>query len=376
MSAYKAVSFPPYLEHPNQSQPVYHPIPSHPIHRRATCTVLPGFTQGPIPMASSASLLNLPTEVRLIIWSYLFVDEWVYISPCNSTPEPHKPLHHQEHLPAIMRTCYELQQETAPVYYSSVHVHFDVLPGVRPMCLAHWLDDIGEAYARLVKNFQIRWNSYVDVSLELNPSGSSRNSSIYRRMRAEDDDEKISGYYQQHHHNHHQRLAEISLQNKKSNNNSIIEPPTAIHIAPTYSLGIQAVIPPPFFFQFFFSPKTTTSTTRPKVSAPGPLHHPAQFWKLHGTADFCRTLTHNLARELSSEHSYSHSHSLRYTGDNNTVTATATATATARVAPSPPSPPPPPSLSSLLEERMEDFIMGFVNVVDDHAQALRWLGYW
>lgn len=346
----------------------YHSIPSHPIHRRATCTVLPGFTQGPIPMASSASLLNLPTEVRLIIWSYLFVDEWVYISPCDSTPEPQKPLHHQEHLPAIMRTCYELQQETAPVYYSSVHVHFDVLPGVRPMCLAHWLDDIGEAYARLVKNFQIRWNCYVDVSLELNTSGSSRNSSFYRRMRAEDDDEdnddeKISGYYQQqqqHHNHHHQRLAEISLQNKKSNNNTIIEPPTAIHIAPTYTLGIQAVIPPPFFFQFFFSPKT--SSTR------GPLHHPAQFWKLHGTADFCRTLTHNLARELSSERSHSHSHSPRHTGDINT--------ATARVAPSLPSPPPPPSLSSLLEERMEDFIMGFVNVVDDHAQALRWLGYW
>lgn len=344
-------------------------IPSHPIHRRATCTVLPGFTQGPIPMASSASLLNLPTEVRLIIWSYLFVDEWVYISPCNSTPEPQKPLHHQEHLPAIMRTCYELQQETAPVYYSSVHVHFDVLPGVRPMCLAHWLDDIGEAYARLVKNFRIRWNCYVDVSLELNPSGSSRNSSIYRRMRAEDDDEKISGYYQQQQHNHHQRLAEISLQNKKSNNNNtIIEPPTAIHIAPTYTLRIQAVIPPPFFFQFFFSPKTSSSR--------GPLHHPAQFWKLHGTADFCRTLTHNLARELSSDYSYSHSHSLRYTGDINT--ATATAIATARVAQPPPSPPPPPppSLSSLLEQRMEDFIMGFVNVVDDHAQALRWLGYW
>lgn len=318
-------------------------------------------------MASSASLLNLPTEVRLIIWSYLFVDEWVYISPCTSTPEPHKPLHDQEHLPAIMRTCYELQQETAPVYYSSVHVHFDVLPGVRPLCLVHWLDDIGEAYARLVKNFQIRWNCYVDVSLELNPSGSSRNSSIYRRMRSEDDDEdnddeKISGYHQ-HQHNRHQRLAEISLQNKKSNNNTIIEPPTAIHIAPTYTLRIQAVIPPPFFFQFFFSPKTSSNLD--------PLHHPAQFWKLHGTADFCRTLTHNLARELSSErsHSHSHSHSPRYTGDINT--------ATARVAPSlPPSSPPPPSLSSLLEERMEEFIMGFVNVVDDHAQALRWLGYW
>lgn len=245
----------------------------------------------------------------MTIYSYLFADEWVYISPCDQVPEFQLPLHQQEHLPAIVRTCQELQEEAIPVYYSSVQVHFDMFEGSRPTHLIGWLNDIGSTNAKLVQHFEMRWNNYADITLDLQ----SHRSRLHRTQ-AEDDAVKIYTYHQhlstflQHikstkRRNGMQQLYTPLLQLRTSNAT------TSTHFATSYDLEVKGV------------PLSTAL-------------HPSEFWSINGTAEFCRTLSRSLADWL--DHILTARGAFESVGD------------------------------------LVDFIM----LADDHASALRWLGYW
>ncbi|KAF2207107.1 hypothetical protein CERZMDRAFT_88692 [Cercospora zeae-maydis SCOH1-5] len=129
-------------------------------------------------MHSPVHLLSLPAEIRLIIYSFVFTDEWTYFNSCNPTSEPSQIQDSSDRLsPPLLRTCQRLRNEAAAVYYSNLQVHFDITNGTIPPDLINWLNSIGEPHATLLQHFEIRWANYADISLDLRPKPSCSSSS-------------------------------------------------------------------------------------------------------------------------------------------------------------------------------------------------------
>ncbi|KAF2170809.1 hypothetical protein M409DRAFT_63866 [Zasmidium cellare ATCC 36951] len=127
---------------------------------------------------SQSTLLSLPAEVRLNIYSYLFADEWVYIDPCVYTSPSQRRNRKQQYGAPLMQTCRQLRDEASPYYFANVRVCFDVCKSIQPVGLINWLDDIGTANVKLLRHFEMRWSDYVDIKLDLTrkPANPRRNT--------------------------------------------------------------------------------------------------------------------------------------------------------------------------------------------------------
>ncbi|KAK4501466.1 hypothetical protein PRZ48_007275 [Zasmidium cellare] len=116
---------------------------------------------------SQPTLLSLPAEIRLNIYSYLFASEWVYIDPCVYTSPTQRRTRNQQYGAPLMQTCRQLRDEASPYYFANVRVCFDVCKSIRPVGLINWLDDIGSSNVKLLRHFEMRWSDYVDIKLDL-----------------------------------------------------------------------------------------------------------------------------------------------------------------------------------------------------------------
>ncbi|KAK4621553.1 hypothetical protein CLAFUW4_07212 [Fulvia fulva] len=113
------------------------------------------------------NLLDLPAELRNNIYTHLFSNEWLYIDPCVYTSAPRTCTCDQRHGTSILQTCRQLRREAMAVYFANVKVSFDVCRSIPPLGLINWLDDIGEENSKLIRRYRMRWNNYVDISLDL-----------------------------------------------------------------------------------------------------------------------------------------------------------------------------------------------------------------
>ncbi|EME43438.1 hypothetical protein DOTSEDRAFT_72732 [Dothistroma septosporum NZE10] len=113
------------------------------------------------------TLLDLPAELRISIYTLLLADAVAYIDPCVYTSAPRAHTRDQQRRAAITQTCRMLRHEAMPIYFSIVKVSFDVSRSMAPLGLINWLDDIGEENSKLIRHFRMRWNNYVDISLDL-----------------------------------------------------------------------------------------------------------------------------------------------------------------------------------------------------------------
>lgn len=116
---------------------------------------------------STPSLLSLPAEVRLNIYSYLFEDESLHIDSCIDTQHMQTKQRQGPALAPILRTCRYLRDEASASYFSKVSIHLNVRKGIPATGLIQWMDSIGESNVRLLRNLTMRWENYVDISLEL-----------------------------------------------------------------------------------------------------------------------------------------------------------------------------------------------------------------
>lgn len=257
-------------------------------------------------MHSATTLFSLPIEVRHIIWAQLFADDWIYIDPCIETSQLQK----AQPIPAILRTCRQIQQEAAPLYYSNVQVHFDICKRTGPISLINWLESIGEANAVLVRHFKMRWNNYCDVTLDLR---GRPYMPIPTRTKSQHDAVQMYTYQKRVTSLLQQSTTSVSGQDERLYipllQLSTANPTISTESSSGHSLSIQGV------------PLSTAVS-------------PAEFWELHGTAEFCRILSKSLSAHL--EDSLSPSGAFRGIAD----------------------------------------IVEFVTLADEHSSALRWLGFW
>lgn len=214
---------------------------------------------------SSPSLLSLPAEVRLNIYSYLFDDVSLHID--QHTASPHPKQQQKPALAPILRTCRYLRDEASPSYFSKVKVHVAVRKAVPCTSLVHWLESIGEHNVRLLRNITIRWDNYVDINLELNKSGRPSSKDI---------------------------IASMQTQVQPTSESSKAETP--VIELPSIMLGEE------FLFEAPRINPTTSIQTGQKhtLTMKGISDDPGrkEFWAKHGTAEFCNTLSTYLSPRI------------------------------------------------------------------------------
>jgi len=221
---------------------------------------------------STPSLLSLPAEVRLNIYSHLFDDEHLYIDPQTETSLPK-----QQHLPAlapILRTCRYLYDEASPSYFSKVKVHSTIRKAIPSTSLIHWLDAIGEHNVRLLQNITLRWENYVDINLELNRNARAVSNDTIASM--------VAGNFQ------------VGSEGKHNPDNCKTAAP-CIEM-PSIMLGEEVLFKAPTF-----NPTTTTRVGEKHIlTMKGVSDAPDRidYWKANGTAEFCETLTKYLSPRI------------------------------------------------------------------------------
>lgn len=225
---------------------------------------------------STPSLLSLPAEVRLNIYSFLFADECLSIDPPANTSQLQTKQHRQPALAPILRTCRYLRDEASPSYFSKVKVHFNVRKGVPPTSLIHWMDSIGEANVKLLRNLNMRWENYVDISLELKRNAHAVSKDMTRRTSLGTPALKAHG--------------------QMSSNNVVKAAAVPIEV-PSIMLGTQLLFKAPAH-----NPTSSTQVGQRHIltmkGVPTSADREA-YWRSNGTAEFCDTLTRYLSPRIS-----------------------------------------------------------------------------
>ncbi|SMQ53293.1 unnamed protein product [Zymoseptoria tritici ST99CH_3D7] len=206
----------------------------------------------------SSTLLSMPAEVRLNIYSYLFEDASIHIDSSTSSTKPGRG---RPVLAPLLETCTFFRNEAGPSYFSRVRVCSDVHQGVEPTGLLNWLHKIGDLNVKLLRKFELRWNNYIDITLDLEHNAiPARNTSIQEEP-AEPLLEKI-----------------LDLTKNPIEPYSALTIPTPEHMAhisthnPTASTQVS-------------SHHTLSIKGVPRITCP------ELYWKLHGTKEYCAALT-------------------------------------------------------------------------------------
>lgn len=221
---------------------------------------------------SSPSLLSLPAEVRLNIYSHLFDDEHLCIDQQSETSQPKQ--YRQPALAPILRTCRYLRDEASPSYFSKVKVHFAIRKAVPSTSLIHWLDSIGESNVRLLRDITLRWENYVKIKLELNRNARAVSNDTIASMAAGSLEMGCKG------------------QSKLDNGRASLP----FIEMPSIMLGERVLFKAPTF-----NPTTTTRVGEKHIlTLEGVSDAPDRndYWKANGTAEFCETLQKHLSPRL------------------------------------------------------------------------------
>ncbi|KAM3418027.1 hypothetical protein BST61_g6237 [Cercospora zeina] len=296
-------------------------------------------------MHSPVNLLSLPVEVRLIIYSFIFADDWTYFNSCDPTSEPFQIQDPPDRLPPLLRTCQLLRREAAASYYSSLQVHFDIYNGIIPTEFINWLDNIGETNAALLQQFEIRWGNYADISLDLRHKPSKPRSTS--KSRSNQSDTILIQTY-------HRRLSALLQQHRQRT--TITSKPSSSPSPHHTNINKQLFFIPLLQLSPTTNPNPTTSFqngTNHTLTIKGvPLSTPAailpaEFWEINGTAEFCRILAKSLSDWLEDRLNLNLTSSSKWNGGGGRRGFV--------------------GIENIVE---------FVSLVDEHASALRWLGFW
>lgn len=113
------------------------------------------------------SLLSLPPELRLRIYTYLW--------PSPLTPR--RPSRYGDHAitarGALLRTCHFLRAEASPAFYGSLDITYALsgwdIWGDQPFRMLDWLRGLGEANVRSLRRLTVRYlfRSYEYVQIDL-----------------------------------------------------------------------------------------------------------------------------------------------------------------------------------------------------------------
>jgi hypothetical protein len=218
----------------------------------------------------NCTLLSLPAEVRLNIYSYLFDDTSIHIDSCTTAEQtPIKSRNRQPALAPLLQTCRFLRHEAEPSYFSRVKVCSDIYQGIPPTNLLNWLHDIGEHNVQLLRKFELRWNNYVNVSLDLkHNTPSAITTDTTQQETKESIVEKIwdltkTGETLLSSPNipTPEHMARLSKDN----------PTTSTHVSEKHTLSIKGA---------------------PRITCP------ELYWKLHGTQEYCSALSTQLSPRL------------------------------------------------------------------------------
>lgn len=122
-------------------------------------------------MADHLTIFCMPTEVRLRIYSYLFHNEWLYIDSSLPNSPPRQQQRQLQRrgpcVPPLLRTCRLVAIEASQAYYSNLHVYLDISTATRLHGFNNWLHKIGHVNVRHLRHINIRWENYVDISIDL-----------------------------------------------------------------------------------------------------------------------------------------------------------------------------------------------------------------
>lgn len=131
---------------------------------------------------SRPKLLDLPAEIRLHIYSYLF-NEVVTVETVVTRSGVTKERHVSKDYPtALSKTCTKLRDESVPVYYRHISIHTQIRERQLPVGLSWYLQTIGKENVRSLRRFELRWNGYVHISFEITRHALRR----YERMGRKD----------------------------------------------------------------------------------------------------------------------------------------------------------------------------------------------
>ncbi|EME82417.1 uncharacterized protein MYCFIDRAFT_175959 [Pseudocercospora fijiensis CIRAD86] len=300
-------------------------------------------------MADDANFLSLPVEVRLHVYSYLFQNEWIYINPRTET----SPLR-QQHDPGqciapLLYTCQQIREEASQIYFSNLKIFLDIHT-FNSNGLREWLQHIGETNVRHLRHFNVRWNNYVDISIDLAQQKHGQETA---------DVDLQSKRQRQHCHDEHQQCLTPRktrrLYSRHAPTSAPRNPPPQLPIgAPSHTTTTNQQSFPYLPYQPTHDPLTKQlSFHRPITRLPtstksGPKHtlttkavpifglnFANDYWHLNGTEKFCDALSRNLSTRLEGILDGGHERFLK-AGE----------------------------------------IMRFVEEIDEHAGALRWLWFW
>lgn len=120
-----------------------------------------------IMFGSRPTLLSLPAEIRLHVFSFLF-NEVVTIETIVTCSGVTKERQVSKDYPtALSKTCTQLRDESVPMYYGHIKIYTKLRSRQLPVGLIRYLHTIGQENARLLRRFQLRWSDYVDISFEI-----------------------------------------------------------------------------------------------------------------------------------------------------------------------------------------------------------------
>jgi hypothetical protein len=216
----------------------------------------------------SPTLLSLPAEVRLNIYSFLFEDSSIHIDS-NASSKPGR--QGNPVLAPLLQTCKFLRSEAEPSYFSRVTVCSDIYQGVPPTGLINWLRDIGEINVSLLRKFELKWNNYVNITLDLKHNAIITPETILSQIESQQP-----------------AMEERCIDLTKSFDS---ESPTPMPISS------------PEHISRLLSSNPTTSTllsANHTLSIKGipRLTRPELYWKLHGTQEYCSALSSYVSPRL------------------------------------------------------------------------------
>ncbi|KJX99623.1 hypothetical protein TI39_contig354g00028 [Zymoseptoria brevis] len=207
----------------------------------------------------------MPAEVRLNIYSYLFEDASIHIDSSTSST---KPVRGRPVLAPLLETCTFLRNEAGPSYFSRVKVCSDVYQGVEPTGLLNWLHNIGDSNVTLLRKFELRWNNYVEVTLDLQHNDIASSSTSTQQVSAEpvfgkilDLTKSVTKSYSAPNIPTTEHMAHLSTHNST----------TSTQVSSRHTLSIKGV---------------------PRITCP------ELYWKLHGTQEYCAALTKQVSPRL------------------------------------------------------------------------------